>query len=137
MPKFRISKSSSSTSKRKTRAGRTKPKRAKAGDPKFSILKFKFAVPASLNNLLRLAACFALLAHVSVQAGPGSLWKEESPRSIRSKCNQASMTSGIYQDMITSQFADGISRSGGLGLARSLEARLSRQTSASETKEKP
>jgi len=35
-----------------------------------------------LNNLLRLAACFALLAHVSVQDGPGSLWKEECPRSM-------------------------------------------------------
>ena len=136
MPKFRISKSSSSTSKRKTRARRTKQKRAKAGDPKFSILKFKFAVPSSLNNLLRLAACFALLAHVSVQTGPGSLWKEESPRSTRSKFDQESMTSGIYQGRITSQLADG-SRSGGPGLARSLEARLSRQTSISQTKEKP
>ena len=56
---------------------------------------------------------------------------------FRSKFNQESMTSGIYQDMITSQLADGISRSGGLGLARSLEAQLTRQTPASETKEKP
>jgi flagellar protein FlgJ len=56
---------------------------------------------------------------------------------FRSKFNQESMTSGIYQDMITSQLADGISRSGGLGLARSLETQLTRQTLASEKKEKP
>ena len=66
MPKSWKSKSSSSTSKRKTRAGRKKQKRSKTGDPKFSILKFKFAVPSSLNNLLRLAACVSLLAQISV-----------------------------------------------------------------------
>ena len=82
MPKSRMSKSSSSTSKRKARAGRARPKRAKAGDPKFSILKFKFAVPSSLNTLLRLAACVGLSAQLSVQAGPGSLWKEDSARSM-------------------------------------------------------
>lgn len=82
MPKSRMSKSSSSTSKRKARAGRARQKRAKAGDPKFSILKFKFAVPSSLNTLLRLAACIGLLAQFSVQAGPGSLWKEDSSRSM-------------------------------------------------------
>ena len=56
---------------------------------------------------------------------------------FRSKFNQESMTSGIYQDMVTSQLADGISRSGGLGLARSLETQLTRQTLTSETKEQP
>ena len=65
MPKSRMSKSSSSTSKRKARAGRSRQKRAKAGNPKFSILKFKFAVPSSLNNLLRLAACATLLAQIA------------------------------------------------------------------------
>lgn len=56
---------------------------------------------------------------------------------FHSKFNAESMTSGIYQDMVTSQLADGISRSGGLGLARSLETQLVGQTLASETKEKP
>lgn len=82
MPKSRMSKSSSSTSKRKGRAARSKQKRAKAADPKFSILKFKFAVPSSLNNLLRLAACVALLVQVSAYAGSGSLWREDSSRSM-------------------------------------------------------
>ena len=35
--------------------------------------------------------------------------------------------SGIYNDMITNQLADGISRSGAFGLARSLESQLARQ----------
>ncbi len=56
---------------------------------------------------------------------------------FHSKFNQESMTSGIYQDMITGQLADGISRSGGLGLARSLEAQLTKQTLAADVKEKP
>ena len=56
---------------------------------------------------------------------------------FRSKFNQESMTSEIYRDMITNQLADGISRGGGLGLARSLEAQLSHQSSATDAKEKP
>lgn len=45
-----------------------------------------------------------------------------------SKFNQDTMTSGIYQDMVTNQLAESISRSGSFGLARSLEAQLVRQT---------
>jgi Rod binding domain-containing protein len=34
---------------------------------------------------------------------------------------------GIYQDMITNQLADGISKSGSLGLAKSFKSQLARQ----------
>jgi flagellar protein FlgJ len=47
---------------------------------------------------------------------------------FNSKFNPDSMTSGIYQDMVTNQLAESISRSGSFGLARSLEAQLVRQT---------
>ena len=47
---------------------------------------------------------------------------------FRPKFNQDSATSDIYQDMITNQLADGISRTGSFGVARSLEAQLLRQT---------
>lgn len=47
---------------------------------------------------------------------------------FKSKFNEESMSSGIYHDMVTSQLADGISRSGSFGLARSLQAQLVHQT---------
>ena len=43
---------------------------------------------------------------------------------FRSTMNPESVSSGIYQDMITTQLADNISHSGALGLARSLEKQL-------------
>jgi len=46
---------------------------------------------------------------------------------IDSEFNSESATSGIYQDMVTNQLAESISRSGGLGLAQSLQAQLTRQ----------
>jgi len=48
----------------------------------FSIFNFQFAVPSPLKKLLRLAACFAFLAQATAFAGPGSLWKEESSKSM-------------------------------------------------------
>jgi flagellar L-ring protein precursor FlgH len=39
-------------------------------------------MPSSLKILLRLAACAALLVAAAALAGPGSLWKEESSRSM-------------------------------------------------------
>jgi len=55
-----------------------------------------------------------------------------------SKFNQNSMTSGIYQDMVTNQLAESISRSGSFGLARSLEAQLIHQTlNSAEAEKKP
>lgn len=56
---------------------------------------------------------------------------------FRSTTNPDSMTSGVYQDMVTSQLADSISRSGSFGLARSLEAQLAKQTLSSPPPEKP
>lgn len=46
---------------------------------------------------------------------------------IKSKLTQDSLSSGIYQDMVTDQLADSISRSGGFGLARGLQAQLKAQ----------
>ena len=43
---------------------------------------------------------------------------------FHSKLNDDSSTSGIYQDMVTGQLADAISRSGSFGLARSLQGQL-------------
>ena len=59
---------------------------------------------------------------------------------FKSKFNEDSMASGVYQDMATSQLADAISHSGSFGLARSLEAQLIRQNlnaADSEKKSKP
>jgi Rod binding domain-containing protein len=53
-----------------------------------------------------------------------------------SKFNQDSMSSGIYQDLATTQLADAISCSGSFGLARSLEAQLVRQNVNSTNSEK-
>ena len=47
---------------------------------------------------------------------------------IHSSVDGESATSGIYQDMVTNQLAESISRSGDFGLARSLEAQLVHQT---------
>jgi Rod binding domain-containing protein len=55
---------------------------------------------------------------------------------FKSKFNEESMASGIYHDMTTIQLADAISRSGSLGLARSLEAQLIRQTTTPADPEK-
>ena len=43
---------------------------------------------------------------------------------IKSKFTEDSLSSGIYQDMVTEQLADSISRSGGFGLARGLQTQL-------------
>jgi Rod binding domain-containing protein len=55
---------------------------------------------------------------------------------FKSKFKEDSMSSGIYQDMTTNQLADAISRSGGFGLARSLEAQLIRQNMNTADSEK-
>lgn len=46
---------------------------------------------------------------------------------VQSKYNTSSLQSSIYQDMITSQMAESLSRSGSFGLARQLEQQLGRQ----------
>jgi Rod binding domain-containing protein len=44
-----------------------------------------------------------------------------------SKFSGDSATSGIYQDMVTNQLADGISKSGAFGLAQSIRQQLTQQ----------
>ena len=51
---------------------------------------------------------------------------------IPSKFTTDSATSAIYQDMINFQLAEGISQSGGLGLADTLQAQLTRQLGHSQ-----
>ena len=46
---------------------------------------------------------------------------------IPSRMNPESAVSGIYQEMVTNQLAESISRSGSFGLARSLQGELIRQ----------
>jgi len=46
---------------------------------------------------------------------------------IKSGLTHESATSGIYQDMISTQLADTISKTGSFGLAKSLQAELTRQ----------
>jgi flagellar protein FlgJ len=46
---------------------------------------------------------------------------------IKSGLTDESATSGIYQDMISNQLADTISKTGSFGLAKSLQAELTRQ----------
>ena len=54
---------------------------------------------------------------------------------IKSNLTEESAENSIYQDMITNQLADCISKSGSLGLARSLEHELGRQLLGTKKKE--
>jgi Rod binding domain-containing protein len=56
---------------------------------------------------------------------------------IKSGLTEESAESSIYQDMITNQLAECISKSGSFGLARSLEHELTRQLSGTKQKEAP
>ncbi len=49
---------------------------------------------------------------------------------IQSKYADNSMSSGIYHDMVTTQLADSISKSGTFGLAQTFEQQLDRPTAA-------
>jgi flagellar L-ring protein precursor FlgH len=78
-----MSKRSSSTSKNIVRLRVRRVRRAARPKSKFSIFEYQFAMPSSLRNLLRLAACAALLAAAApAYAGPGSLWKEQTSQSM-------------------------------------------------------
>lgn len=46
---------------------------------------------------------------------------------FHSKTDEDSASSAIYQDMVTAQLAESISKSGSFGLAKSLQTQLSRQ----------
>ena len=52
---------------------------------------------------------------------------EAQKTAFPSQLNPDSTEKGIYQDMITTELAKGISRSGSFGLARSLESQLQQQ----------
>ena len=54
---------------------------------------------------------------------------------IKSSLSEDSAVNGIYQDMVTNALADSISKTGSFGLAKSLEAELSRQLVTKEPKE--
>lgn len=54
---------------------------------------------------------------------------------FKSAVSEESLSSGIYQDMVTDQLAESISRSGAFGLARSLQSQLQHQLDADATKE--
>ena len=59
--------------------------KSKTSKPSSSIsdLHFPLAVPASLRQLMRLAAGVVLFASLpATQAGPGSLWKDDTARSM-------------------------------------------------------
>ena len=49
---------------------------------------------------------------------------------IKSKYSDNSTSASIYHDMVTTQLADSISKSGGLGLAKTFEQQLDRRLSA-------
>ena len=51
---------------------------------------------------------------------------------VHSKLNPESSTKSIYDDLITSQFADKISKSGALGLGETLRQQLTRQLGGKE-----
>jgi Rod binding domain-containing protein len=53
---------------------------------------------------------------------------------IQSSFTDNSATAGIYQDFITNQLADSLSRSGGIGLAQTFERQLTHPTPAADGK---
>jgi len=56
---------------------------------------------------------------------------------FKSSLTEKSATSAIYDDMVTSQFADSISRSGEFGLARSLASQLKPETKQPDSTSSP
>ena len=56
---------------------------------------------------------------------------------LQSRFNPQSSASGIYQDMLTHELADKISRSGSFGLARSLEQQFAHELKADKTRPAP
>lgn len=82
MQKSKMNKPSSSTFKLSPETGSAAQRRLARGTMPFSILNFPFAMPRSLRLLARLASCVLILASSVAQAGSGSLWKEDSSRSM-------------------------------------------------------
>ena len=63
--------------------------------------------------------------------------QETRKTSVSPSSSADATTSGIYDDMINSQLADSISRSGSFGLAKSLEGELAHQVLPNVTPEPP
>ena len=82
MPKSKMNRPSSSIFKNPASAGAGWARNPGRQRPQFSILNFPFAMPQSLRTLARLASCLALLGSMAANAGSGSLWKEDSSRSM-------------------------------------------------------
>lgn len=82
MPKSKMNRPSSSIFKNPASAGTGWARNPGRQRPQFSILNFPFAMPQSLRTLARLASCLALLGSMAANAGSGSLWKEDSSRSM-------------------------------------------------------
>lgn len=51
---------------------------------------------------------------------------------IKSTCHKDTAVSGIYQDMVVNRMADDMSKSGGFGLAHTLETQMTRQLLAAQ-----
>lgn len=56
---------------------------------------------------------------------------------FKSKLNNSSAAGEIYRDLLTNEMADQISRSGSLGIGRSLETQLQQQLPAESKSSKP
>lgn len=84
MPKSKMNKPSSLSSRPRARNAQPQTAAATPRPGRFSIFDFKFATPPNLRALLHLAACLALIPTLQLpaQAGTGSLWKEGTSRSI-------------------------------------------------------
>jgi len=82
MPKSKMNKPSSSTSRKLSGADAGRLRRPERERPPFSILNFPFAMPPGLRTLARLASGVALVTTLTAHAGSGSLWKEDSSRSM-------------------------------------------------------
>jgi flagellar protein FlgJ len=63
----------------------------------------------------------------------GEILRQTQKTVIPSEFTDDSTAAGIYQDMVTKQLAESISRSGTLGLAQTLERQLTRQMGASHS----
>lgn len=82
MPKSKMIRPSSSIFKNPSGSGSGWSRKLGPQRAPFSILNFPFAMPQSLRTLARLASCLALISSFAANAGNGSLWKEDSSRSM-------------------------------------------------------
>jgi Rod binding domain-containing protein len=63
--------------------------------------------------------------------------QESQKKTFKSNTESNSAASGIYQDMVTNQMADSISRSGSFGLASSFKSQLIQQVKNNHAEENP